>query len=363
MKTKLLFLCLLLTGALMANGCAGLASSVGDNQTALSEPIMPAAPAVKPGTPETPAVTPKIPENQSGWAEQGILATGANVSNTDNLSRLNEKEVTLTIIDNHELHIGIRGKGIVDATSGTHEPGTDINIICEDGFSMHTSRPWYSPGKYAPGTKVQITATPGEQWKFDGWSGDISGNETTVFVTMDRAREVIADFSPEWTARIPPYVEPKISGAPRFFDVPIRVAYIIVREHRWAGRMSDASLIDFLRQTIGNTNVELGHHSVPVYERQFRWEGLSETITIKQWIAPENRDEIKTDDDGYRILEGIREAWFVMSNDTGEGLDGHIYITSNNKEGIAVWSGFAIKQPGSNELDKSWIEKANKFLQ
>ena len=54
-----------------------------------------------------------------------------------------------------------------------------------------------APGSYThpEGTKVQITASPKTaDWKFDYWSGDISGSENPVSVTMGSAKTLTAHF-------------------------------------------------------------------------------------------------------------------------------------------------------------------------
>ncbi len=48
---------------------------------------------------------------------------------------------------------------------------------------------------YDPGTVVNITATPTEGWKFDGWSGDASGTQTTIITTLSTSKTIIAIFS------------------------------------------------------------------------------------------------------------------------------------------------------------------------
>ncbi|MEW6366233.1 MAG: hypothetical protein AB1714_16520 [Acidobacteriota bacterium] len=48
---------------------------------------------------------------------------------------------------------------------------------------------------YDMGENVQITATPAStDWQFTGWSGDASGTENPKTITMDRAKNVVANF-------------------------------------------------------------------------------------------------------------------------------------------------------------------------
>ncbi len=54
-----------------------------------------------------------------------------------------------------------------------------------------------APGasNYAEGSEVSILATPAEGWRFDGWSGDVTGTSNPVSVTMDGSKNVTASFS------------------------------------------------------------------------------------------------------------------------------------------------------------------------
>jgi uncharacterized repeat protein (TIGR02543 family) len=48
---------------------------------------------------------------------------------------------------------------------------------------------------YAPGTKVNVMATPAKNYMFAGWSGDASGNASLVTVTADGDKALTANFS------------------------------------------------------------------------------------------------------------------------------------------------------------------------
>jgi len=84
---------------------------------------------------------------------------------------------------------------------------------------------------------------------------------------------------------------------------------------------------------------------------------FTEDFTISQWIEPKERDHIKTDENGYRVLEQVRKALFILEDNLNEGLQGHILVDSQT-EG---WSCWAI-QLESGELDKTWIDETNKLL-
>ena len=48
---------------------------------------------------------------------------------------------------------------------------------------------------YLSGTEVALTAEPTDGWKFDSWSGSVSGSDPTITLTMDSDKEVTANFS------------------------------------------------------------------------------------------------------------------------------------------------------------------------
>jgi len=54
-----------------------------------------------------------------------------------------------------------------------------------------------APGtyKYKDGESVTITATPQSEWDFDNWSGDASGTNASISVTMNANKTVTANFS------------------------------------------------------------------------------------------------------------------------------------------------------------------------
>ena len=92
-----------------------------------------------------------------------------------------------------------------------------------------------------------------------------------------------------------------------------------------------------------------------VIEMTFRF---PEDIVISQWIESQDRDHIKTDENGYRILENVESALFILEDNLDDGLVAHVLVGS----GTEGWSCWTIQQEGSNELDKTWIDEVNKIL-
>ena len=82
----------------------------------------------------------------------------------------------------------------------------------------------------------------------------------------------------------------------------------------------------------------------------------SRDITISQWIKPEERNHIKTDKNGYRILENVKVALFILKDNLNEGLEGHVLVGHEFKNKI-TYTCWAIQQRGSKELYKSWVNE------
>lgn len=51
-----------------------------------------------------------------------------------------------------------------------------------------------SSGTYDAGKQVTLIATPAQYYKFNGWSGDVSGNSDHLTITVDSSKQVIASF-------------------------------------------------------------------------------------------------------------------------------------------------------------------------
>jgi len=49
-------------------------------------------------------------------------------------------------------------------------------------------------GTYASGTLVKLTAVPASGYKFNSWSGDLTGNSNPVTIIMDKNKTITATF-------------------------------------------------------------------------------------------------------------------------------------------------------------------------
>ena len=67
-------------------------------------------------------------------------------------------------------------------------------------------------GKYNNGSTVTLTATPTSGYKFSSWSGDVSGTNPNINITLDSSKNIVANFSPiSYTLQV--MVDPPGSGA------------------------------------------------------------------------------------------------------------------------------------------------------
>ena len=85
-----------------------------------------------------------------------------------------DMEITATFteeVPEYELTVNIDGDGEVDI-----DPDQDT---------------------YEAGTEVTLTATPDDGWEFDEWTGDATGTDTTITITMDEDKSITAVFVEE----------------------------------------------------------------------------------------------------------------------------------------------------------------------
>ncbi len=86
-------------------------------------------------------------------------------------------------------------------------------------------------------------------------------------------------------------------------------------------------------------------------------------ITISQWVEPEERYHIPVDERGYRILDNVETAIFILKDNLNEGLEAHILVGHEVEEriGYSCWV-INIKEEGKPELDKTWIDGINRLV-
>lgn len=70
-----------------------------------------------------------------------------------------------------------------------------VEVVCgpSNGGTV-TLEPGQPPGGYAPGTVITVSAVPAEGYAFGGWSGDVSGSENPLTITVDGPKNIAANF-------------------------------------------------------------------------------------------------------------------------------------------------------------------------
>jgi len=70
-----------------------------------------------------------------------------------------------------------------------------VTVISDPvGGGTVSLEPAQPAGGYAADTEVKVTATALKGYRFDHWSGDLTGSISSTTVTMDSAREITANF-------------------------------------------------------------------------------------------------------------------------------------------------------------------------
>jgi len=79
-----------------------------------------------------------------------------------------ERSNTAETVSNYRLTISMKGQGNTEPRSGTYY--------------------------FERGARIYVSALPASGWKFDGWSGDLSGSDSTRILTMNSDRRITACF-------------------------------------------------------------------------------------------------------------------------------------------------------------------------
>ncbi len=106
----------------------------------------------------------------SGWKFDGWSGDASGTNGTLSLLMNEKKGITANFSKiTYNLTLAVNG-------NGTTSPSAGARI-------------------YDAGTAANITANPSTGWKFDGWSGDVAGSNTTVSFRMDGNKNLAANFS------------------------------------------------------------------------------------------------------------------------------------------------------------------------
>ncbi|MCL0037059.1 cohesin domain-containing protein [Dehalococcoidia bacterium] len=84
-----------------------------------------------------------------------------------------------------------------------------------------TLAPEQLPDGYEAGTPVTLTAEPAPGWEFERWSGDVTGTESTITLTMDADKSVTAHFTA--VVVLPPHFTHTLPAGWNLLSTPIKL--------------------------------------------------------------------------------------------------------------------------------------------
>ena len=204
--------------------------------------------------------------------------------------------------------------------------------------------------RYPPGTTVSLTAVPGSNGAFSGWSGDASGRANPISVTMDRDREVTASFDR--------------SGSDASVTVIIQPAGAVAAGAQW--RYRDGPWMDSgttrelnLPGPGSSANVQVYYKDVPGWETPRRKSfllpfGENRTVLSDPYV----QDDVPTSSTGYLVGTNPDEYDYFGSRVSVEG-DWAVTTTSNDgkvhtyRKEDSGWLETVRLEPG----DFSWADR------
>ena len=151
------------------------------------------------------------------------------------------------------------------------------------------------PGtNFVAGTEVTLTAIPNEGFKFDTWTGDLSGETNPIKITLDGNKTVIANFSPSTGMSI---IKADISTAmlmqnyPNPFSAKTTIPYQI-------NEASDVelSIYDIFGRKVAvlvNEHQAEGYYSIDWFIKDGKGKQLSNGLYIYQLKTNNNSVQIK----------------------------------------------------------------------
>ncbi|MFP3871734.1 MAG: InlB B-repeat-containing protein [Candidatus Aenigmatarchaeota archaeon] len=96
-----------------------------------------------------------------------------------------------------ERNITVTMDGDKSVTAHFQEKGAVIYNLTVDEEGQGSVEKDPDQPEYEEGTEVNLTATPDQGWKFVNWTGDYTGTERNITVTMDGDKSVTAHFQEE----------------------------------------------------------------------------------------------------------------------------------------------------------------------
>ncbi|AKG53539.1 hypothetical protein DGWBC_0875 [Dehalogenimonas sp. WBC-2] len=119
-----------------------------------------------------------IPSQGYGWKDWS--GTGQDTINPTQITINSDKHISIVFEPHYSLSVG-----------GQVSTGTSVNVI---GGSVNISQTPGIDGLYSPAVQINITAVPTEGYRFDRWSGDVTGTNSTISLNMNSNKNITPVF-------------------------------------------------------------------------------------------------------------------------------------------------------------------------
>jgi uncharacterized repeat protein (TIGR02543 family) len=201
----------------VSSGTYQLYATATDNQGAVSTSAVANVTVYPPNQP--PAVSLTSPVNNSTWTAPATIQLTASATDSDgsianvrfyrgstllNTDSASPYEYTWTNVSSGTYQL----RAVAQDNQGATSTSTIITVTV---LSSSTPAVWYTltatanpanggtvtpaSGTYLAGSQIQVTATPNANYTFATWSGDASGTNPTVTITMDSDKSITANFT------------------------------------------------------------------------------------------------------------------------------------------------------------------------
>jgi uncharacterized repeat protein (TIGR02543 family) len=201
----------------VSSGTYQLYATATDNQGAVSTSAVANVTVYPPNQP--PAVSLTSPVNNSTWTAPATIQLTATATDSDgsianvrfyrgstllNTDSASPYEYTWTNVSSGTYQL----RAVAQDNQGATSTSTIITVTV---LSSSTPAVWYSltatanpanggtvtpaSGTYLAGSQIQVTATPNANYTFATWSGDATGTNPTVTLTMDSDKSITANFT------------------------------------------------------------------------------------------------------------------------------------------------------------------------
>ena len=159
---------------------------------------------------------------------------------------------------------------------------------------------------------VEITAYPYKSYKFDHWSGDASGTSSTIQVTMDSDKTIVAHFVSEKKEK------PVLSYTPNYFDFGK-----VVAGEEISGNVTiwnnGAGVLDF--EIVIPDDNDIPRDKIKIYPVKGTSKGPDDLVIVRFWI------------DTTGMLPGeYRGLAFILSNAGNGTVSGRVSIVEGEEK-------------------------------